>query len=99
MAGKSRPCKTGRITAGPYRDCGDRDRACDGDDLDSGAIPKIGGNDMTDRRKNMMSELKQIESEAYWLEGYVEVKCRDRIPLAYVKGIRALARSLMKAIE
>lgn len=54
---------------------------------------------MTDRRKNMMSELKQIESEAYWLEGYIEVKCHDLVPLAYVRGIRGLARSLMKAIE
>ena len=54
---------------------------------------------MTDRRKNMMSILKQIESHTYWLESYVEIKCRDLLPLVYVKAIRGLSRELMEAIE
>lgn len=97
MAGKSKPRKTDRIASGSYRGGGRRDDLAAGMDPDSCAIPKIGGNDMTDRRKNMMNDLKRIESLTYWIEGYIGSGETEQ--LVKVMEIRGLSRKLMEAIE
>ena len=50
---------------------------------------------MTDRRKNMMNDLKRIESLTYWIEGYIGSGEMEQ--LVKVMEIRGLSRKLMEA--